>query len=180
MDFFGKNNQFFNNHNIENIDNFKDNDNLHQNSSFNTDSDKPNQIQISKRVKSIRQLKNIEKELVRLNYKEAILKGFGNSITDIQEYILSKAHIFVERIGLEYLKKSEELENRTWYSRLAKDQLAYVYAYRKSIDEIEQLQKELWIICEDSKTTHMGKIKAIRELHKLTVTSTLLLRDCHL
>lgn len=96
---------------------------------------------------------------------------------DIQDYILSKTHIFIERIGLEYLKKSELEEDRNWYQNLAGDHFAYISIYRKSLDEIDQLMRELWMIYEDSKTTQVGKIKAIRELHKLTVTSTLLLRD---
>jgi hypothetical protein len=150
---------------------------LHQHSSFNNDTNKLDKIQISKRVKSIRQLKNIEKELVRLNYKKAKIMGLGNNMIDIQNYILSNTHIFVERIGLEYLKKSEQEEDRKWYQNLAGDHFAYVSIYRKSMDEIDQLMHELWRVYEDSKTTQMGKIKAIRELHKLTVTSTLLLRD---
>ena len=35
-----------------------------------------NRIIILKRVKSLKQLRRTEKELVRLNYKEAIIKGF--------------------------------------------------------------------------------------------------------
>ena len=122
LGFFGKDNPFFNSFNVNKIDNFNNSNHLHQHSSFNIDSDKPDKIKMfSKRVKSIRQLKNIEKELVRLSYKETVLRGLGNNITDIQDYILSKTHILVERTGMEYLKKSEELENRTWYSRVAKD-----------------------------------------------------------
>ena len=177
MDFFGNDNPFFNDCSIDNIDNFSDSDNLHQHSSFNTDSDKPDKIQISKRVKSIRQLKNIEKELVRLNYKEAVLRGLGNNITDIQDYILSKTHILVERTGMEYLKKSEELENRMWYSRLAKDSFLYIGTYKRAVDEIEQLKTEAWAIFMDSETSQSEKIHAIRELHSLTKTYVLLLKD---
>jgi hypothetical protein len=44
---------------------------------------------------------------------------------------------------LEYLKKAEEQKNRVWYYYMAKDHFAYVGAYRKCIDEIEQYKKEI-------------------------------------
>ena len=55
----------------------------------------------------------MEKELVRLNYKEAIIKGF--TLKGIQQYISSKTKIWIEWSCLEYLKKAEEAENREWY-----------------------------------------------------------------
>jgi len=167
---------FFEN-DVDSSDNFSDIDNLPQHSSFNTDGDKHGRIQVSKRVKSIRQLKNREKETVRLSYKQFSIKNLGSDLKDMQLYIASKTKIWIERSGLEYLKKSEAQESRDWYLRLAKDQFAYVYAYRESMDKIGQLERELWGIFGDSKTTPMGKIKTIRELHKLVITSTLMLRD---
>ncbi len=133
-------------------------------------------IIILKRVKSIRQLKNTEKEWVRLCYKEAILKGF-TVMKDIQCYIASKTKIWIERIGIEYLKKSEEEENKRWYYNLAKDHFAYVGVHRKAIDELEQCKKELWSMMMDPNITNMEKIQTIKELHNLTKTYTLLLRD---
>ena len=162
MGFFGNGNPFFNSFNVDKIDNFSDSDHLHQHSSFNTDSDKPDKIQISKRVKSIRQLKNIEKELVRLSARK-LFRGLGNNIKYIQDYILSKTHILVERTGMEYLKKSEELENKMWYSRLAKDSFLYVGTYKKAVDEIAQLKTETWAIFMDSETSQSEKIHTIRE-----------------
>ena len=106
-----------------------------------SDCSQENNIIILKRVKSVRQLKNSDKERVRLCYKEAILKGF-TIIKDIQCYIASKTKIWIERTGIEYLKKSEEEENRRWYHHLAKDHFAYVGVYRKTIDEIEQCKKD--------------------------------------
>lgn len=135
-----------------------------------------NNITILKRVKSIRQLKNSDKERVRLCYKEAILKGF-TIIKDIQCYIASISKIWVECTGIEYLKKSEEEENKQWYYYLAKDHFAYVGVYRKTIDEIEQCKKELWSMMMDPDTTNMEKVQIIKELHNLTKTSVLLLRD---
>lgn len=152
-----QNNNF---NNINNDNNHKDEDN----------------IIILKRVKSIRQLRNSEKEWVRLSYKEAILKGF-TIVRDIQCYIATKTKIWVERIGIEYLKKSEEIENKRWYFFLAKDHFAYVGAYRKAVDEIEQYKKELWSIMTEPNVTNFEKVQITKELHNLTKTYTLLVRD---
>ena len=113
---------------------------------------------------------------MRLCYKEAILKGF-TIVKDIQCYIASKSKIWIERSGIEYLKKSEEEENKKWYYYLAKDHFAYVGVYRKTIDEIEQCKKELWSAMMNIDTTNMEQVQVIKELHNLTKTSVLLLRD---
>ena len=67
-----------------------------------------NRIIILKRVKSLKQLRRTEKELVRLNYKEAIIKGF--TLKGIQQYIATKTKIWVEWSCMKYLKKAEEQE----------------------------------------------------------------------
>ena len=134
-----------------------------------------NRIIILKRVKSLKQLRRTEKELVRLNYKEAIIKGF--TLKGIQQYIASKTKIWIEWSCLEYLKKAEEQESREWYYHMAKDHFAYVGAYRKCIDEIEQLKKEMWNIIMDSKAEMYSRIQATKELHSLSKTSVLLIKD---
>ena len=134
-----------------------------------------NKIIILKRVKSLKQLRRTEKELVRLNYKEAIIKGF--TLKGIQQYIASKTKIWIEWSCLEYLKKAEEQENREWYCHMARDHFAYVGAYRKCIDEIEQLKKEMWNIIMDTKAEMSCRVQATKELHSLSKTSVLLLRD---
>jgi hypothetical protein len=50
---------------------------------------------------------------------------------------------------------------------MAKDHFAYVGAYRKCIDEIEQYKKEIWNIIMDLKTTQETRIQAFKELHNL-------------
>jgi hypothetical protein len=50
-------------------------------------------IIILKKVKSLRQLRKTEKELVRLCYKEAIIKGF--TLKGIQQYLASKTKIWI-------------------------------------------------------------------------------------
>jgi hypothetical protein len=134
-----------------------------------------NKIIILKKVKSLRQLRRTEKELVRLNYKEAVIEGF--TLKGIQQYIASKTKIWIEWSCLEYLKKAEEQENKEWYYHMAKDHFAYVGAYRECIDEIKQLKKEMWNIVMDSKTEHYTRIQALKELHSLSKTCTLLIKD---
>ncbi len=45
------------------------------------------------------------------------------------------------------------------------------------MDKIEQCERELWSIVEDSSTKEKTKIKVIHELHELTKTNILLHRD---
>jgi len=68
-------------------------------------------------------------------------------------------------------------DDRYWYYELARDQFAYVYAYRQAIDEVSLCKKQLWSIIMDTDTQSTTKISAIKELHNLTKTSVLLLRD---
>src|SRR3954453_20984271 len=134
-----------------------------------------NHIIILKKVKSLRQLRRTEKELVKLCYKEAIIKGF--TLKGIQQYIASKTKIWIEWPCLEYLKKAEEQENREWYFKLAKDQFAYINIFRKAIDEVEEYKKQLWLMVMDQKVEHSVKVQAMKELHSLSKTYTLLLKD---
>jgi hypothetical protein len=60
---------------------------------------------------------------------------------------------------------------------MARDHFAYVGAYRKCIDEIAQYKKELWNLVMDSKTDHSTRIQALKELHSLSKTYTLLIKD---
>ena len=131
-------------------------------------------IIVLKKIKSLRQLRRTEKELVRLCYKESIIKGF--TIKGIQQYIATKTKIWIEWSCLEQLKKREEQENREWFYHMARDHFAYVGAYRKYIDEISQYKKEIWNIVLDSKTDH-NIIQALKELHSLSKTYTLLIKD---
>ena len=116
-----------------------------------------NKIIILKKVKSLRQLRT-EKELVKLCYKEAIIKRF--TLKDIQKYIASKTKIWIEWSCLEQLKKTEEQENREWFYHMAHDNFAYVGAYRKCIDEIAQYKKDVWSLVLNSKTDYSFRIQA--------------------
>jgi hypothetical protein len=79
--------------------------------------------------------------LVRLCYKEAIIRGF--TLKGIQQYIASKTKIWIEWFCLEHLRKSEEEENKEWYMKLSQDHFVYVGIHRNMIDELEQIKKEL-------------------------------------
>jgi len=132
-----------------------------------------NKLVILKRVKSLRQLTRVEKELVRLCYKEAIIKCF--TLKGIQQYIASKTKIWIEWSCLEYLKKAEEQENREWYIRLAKDHFAYIGVYRKCIDEVELYKEGLWHLVLSPIESGTVKVAAYKELHNMSKTSVLLL-----
>lgn len=144
--------------------------------SDNTRSRSDENIIILKKVTSIRQLRNTEKEWVRLCYKEAILKGFS-LVNHIQCYVASKTKIWIERSGIECLKKSELEEDKKWFYHFVRDSIAYVGAYHKVIDEIKQYKDEMWRINLDTNASRMEKISATRELHNLSRTELLLLRD---
>ena len=134
-----------------------------------------NKIIILKKVKSLRQLRRTEKELVRLCYKEAIIKGF--TLKGIQQYIASKTKVWIHWSCLEELKKTEEQENREWYFRLAKDHFAYINIFRKAIDEVEEYKKQLWLMVMDLKVDHSVKVQAMRELHSLKNIHSLIKRS---
>ena len=60
---------------------------------------------------------------------------------------------------------------------MAKDHFAYIGAHRKCFDEIERLKKEMWKIIMDSKAEMHDRVQATKELHSLSKTSILFLRD---
>jgi hypothetical protein len=78
---------------------------------------------------------------------------------------------------LEILKKSEDQENREWYMKLAKDHFAYINIFHKAIDEIEECKKQNWLIVMDSKVEQSVRIQALKELHSLSKTYTLMVKD---
>ncbi len=134
-----------------------------------------NRIIILKRIKSLRNLRRSEKELVRLHYLEGTIKGF--TLKGIQQYIASKTKIWIEWSCLEYLKRGEEERTKLWFRYMKTDNFAYIGAYRKCIDEIDLLKKEMWKIILDTKAEIYSRIQATKELHSLSKTSVLLLRD---
>jgi len=78
---------------------------------------------------------------------------------------------------LEYLKKTEEQEDRECYARLATNSYVYVQAYRDCIDRIASAEHELWKIAMHPNTENNIKVTALREIHSTNKTCVLLLRD---
>jgi hypothetical protein len=75
--------------------------------------------------------------------------------------IASKTKIWIEWSCLEQIKKTEEKENKEWYTRLAKDHFAYIAIYRDAIDSLQQLTHELWKIVMNDKSSQSDKTAAI-------------------
>ena len=78
------------------------------------------------------------------------------------------------------LGMAKESRGRTNYSvvqYMSTDNFAYIGAYRKCIDELGLLKKEIWNILMDPNTTKETKILATKELHSLCKTYTLLIKD---
>ncbi len=94
-------------------------------------------ITISKRVKSLRQLTRVGKELVKLSYKEAVLKCF--SLEDICKFISLKTKILIDRNCLEFIKKTEEQENRV-VLQVSRDKDDFILNHKKAMDKIEQMK----------------------------------------
>ena len=135
-----------------------------------------NNITVSKRVKSLRQLTRVEKESVRLNYKAASIKCL--TIEDTQKYIVIKTKIWSEKSCVDFLIKSEEQENREWYYRLAKDHIEYIHLHKRAMDELDLTKKKgLWLKIINPDCKPSTKILAIGELHALIKTYILLIRD---
>ena len=119
--------------------------------------------------------KKTEKELVRLNYKEAIIKGF--TLKGIQQYIATKTKIWIEWSCLEYLRKQRSRKTGNGITIWPRTILRMSGHIRKCIDEIEHLKKDMWNIIMDSKVDMNNRIQATKELHSLSKTSVLLIKD---
>ena len=63
------------------------------------------------------------------------------------------------------------------YLRLAKDHFAYIGAYRKCIDEVELYKEGLWRLVLSPEESGTVKVAAYKELHNMSKTSVLLLKD---
>lgn len=126
-------------------------------------------------VKYFSELKTLEKELVKLAYREGCIKGF--TLNQIPQFIEIKTKVKIS-MGLAFrLKEMQIDEDRFYFYQLARDQHTYVGAYRECIDEIQQLKNELWKIIMHPQTNRDEKISAVKELHNLVKTKVLLIRD---
>lgn len=121
------------------------------------------------------QLTQLQKVLVKITFREACLKGL--TIKQIPDFIYNKTNLRVSVPFVNNLRRMQIHDDRYWYIEITRDNYAYVDKYRKAIDEVNQCKKELWFIILNPKTESMVKIDAIREIHNLTKTSVLLLKD---
>ena len=85
-------------------------------------SDDEEKIELGNKAYYTTKKRNSEKEWVRLCYKESIPKGL-TVVNDIQCYVASKTKIWIERTGIEFLKKSEDEEDKKWYFNLPRTTL---------------------------------------------------------
>jgi hypothetical protein len=117
----------------------------------------------------------VEKDKVKVLFREAQLRGWR--LDQIPEYIWIKSKINVTYKFCKSMKEIEYWDTREWFYELARDSIAYMGCYRKALDMLDQLEKELWIIIMNSKVEVSARVMAVREMHSITKTSVLLLRD---
>lgn len=76
------------------------------------------------------------------------------------------------------MKKAEEIQNREWYLILAKYHWTLIDVFYKTIDGgIEECKKQNWLITLDPKAEQFVRIQALKKLHNLSKTHTLIIKD---
>lgn len=128
-----------------------------------------------KQIRSWRELSYEDKGKVKLTFMEGTIKGF--KFYQIHEYIYAVTKINIHKNFLHEIKRQHEIDNRYWYYHMARDRFAYVSAYRKCIDEVELYKEQLWRLVLSPNTSDVAKVTAIKELHNMSKTSVLLLKD---
>lgn len=121
------------------------------------------------------QLTTIEKEKVKVLYREATIKGF--ELYQIPQFIQIKARLNVSYHFIKTLKQMQYDDDRNWFYELARDSHAYLGHYRLAIDKLDQLEKELWLIIMNPKIDVPARVMAVKEVHSIIKTGTLLMRD---
>jgi len=157
-------------------------DNLSPNNQTNKDSIQPpprntrrEYIKEDRIINHLYQLHGAERDKVKLLFREAQLRGWR--LDQIPEYIYIKSKVNVTYKFCKSMKEIEYWDTRQWFYELARDSIAYMGCYRKALDMLDQLEKELWIIIMNSKVEVSARVMAVREMHSITKTSILLLRD---
>jgi len=128
-----------------------------------------------RKIKGWYELTRDDKERIKYAYMQGTIKGF--KIFQMEEYIYAVTRIKVERRFIYDIKRKHEADNHAWYYNLARDRFAYIGVYRKCIDEIEVYKEGLWRLIMDPAESGPVKLGAYRELHNLSKTSVLLLKD---
>lgn len=128
-----------------------------------------------KKVNYFNQLTNLEKMKCQTACMQGIIRGYA--IHDLPMFIKAKTKIEVSIPVVEQFIKNQKAEDRRWYYHMAKDNIAYVSTYRKAITSIEEYQREIWMLTISKDSDNDTKLNCYRELHSLTKTLVLLLRD---
>jgi hypothetical protein len=169
----------FTNDNNDTKENYHDDDDeeikLNRNSHYRLKPHAKHLYQKERIINSYSQLTRLEKELIKITFREGCLKGF--TIKQIPDFIFIKTKLNVSTKFVNNLKRMQINDDRYWYIELARDKFVYIGAYRKAIDEINQYKEALWSLVMNPKTEALAKITAFKELHNLTKTAVLLLKD---
>lgn len=116
-----------------------------------------------------------DRGIVKNIFREGIIKGF--KLHQMHEYIFVTTKIILDKKLVYKIKTRIEHDNHYWYYHMARDNFAYVTAYRKCIDEVELYKEQLWHLIIKNTTSDVAKVAAVKELHNLSKTSVLLLKD---
>lgn len=128
-----------------------------------------------KEINNWRQLTFEDKGIVKLVFMEGTIKGY--KFYQILQYIFAVTGIRLHKKFAWSIKRQHEEDNLRWYYNLARDRFAYVSLYRKAIDEIELYKEQLWKILIKPTASDIAKVAAVKELHNLSKTSVLFLKD---
>ncbi len=126
-------------------------------------------------IHSMYQLTRLEKEKVKVLYRAATIRGFR--MDQITEYIYIKSKLNVTYGFVKTLKQMQYEDDGQFFYKLARDHHAYLSIYRLAIDKLDELEKEMWLIIMNPKIDPAVRIQATKEIHAITKTSVLLMRD---
>lgn len=118
------------------------------------------------------QLTKIDKEILKVAFRESCLQGF--TLNQIPDFIYIKTKLNLSTNLVKNLRGMQMNDDRFWFYELERSQYAYVYAYRQAIDEVSLCKKRLWSIIMDPNTEPDTMISAMKEIHQLIKTDVLL------
>lgn len=135
----------------------------------------PKNSVVLKEIKYFNQLNSVEKMKCQTALQQGIIRGY--SVPDLPLFIKVKTKLLLSIPVIQQLIKNQKAEDKQWYYHMARDNIAYVSAYRKAITSIEEYQREIWLLTISEKSDPNTKLNCYKELHALTKTLILLLRD---
>lgn len=130
---------------------------------------------VLREIKYFNQLNSVERMKCQTALQQGIIRGY--SVPDLPLFIKVKTKLQLSIPVIQQLIKNQKAEDKQWYYQMARDNIAYVSAYRKAITSIEEYQREIWLLTISDKSDPDTKLNCYKELHALTKTLVLLLRD---